>query len=250
MSLQQPLWMAAGAQLLTVDAADFDGASRLYRATDFTGNADSATGIFSCWVRFDGNPFLMEVIADRNASALQEFIIYTNANRITLFASDGGSNSMNVSGTVTSLTTGAWYHWLLSWNTASGAQVYLNDVSEAPSVSITAPFNIDYAKTTEWAVGAAPNGGASVNGGIAEVYFAPGQYLDFSIISNRRKFISAGGRPVYMGSDGAWPTGTAPLVYLHLADGETASNFATNNGTGGNFSVVGTLTTYGSSPSG
>jgi hypothetical protein len=84
---------------------------------------------------------------------------------------------------------------------------------------------------------------------MAELYFAPGQYLDFSTESNRRKFITAIGTPMDLGSDGSAPTGTAPLVYQRLAAGETVANFATNRGTSDDFSIIGTLVTGSSSPS-
>jgi hypothetical protein len=48
---------------------------------------------------------------------------------------------------------------------------------------------------------------------VADVYFAPGQFLDLSIPGNVAKFISAG-KPVDLGSDGSTPTGIAPLVFL------------------------------------
>jgi hypothetical protein len=38
-------------------------------------------------------------------------------------------------------------------------------------------------------------------------------------------------------------------MYLHLDDGETVNNFALNAGTGGDFTVNGTLATAATSPS-
>ena len=35
---------------------------------------------------------------------------------------------------------------------------------------------------------------------LAEVWIAPGQYIDLSIESNRRKFITAGSKPVELGA--------------------------------------------------
>ena len=88
-----------------------------------------------------------------------------------------------------------------------------------------------------------------LKGFFAEVSFAFGQSLDFSIVSNRRKFLSAGGKPVFLGADGSLPTGTAPIIYQHLDDGEAVANFATNRGTGGDFTITGTLDTGSTSPS-
>jgi hypothetical protein len=55
---------------------------------------------------------------------------------------------------------------------------------------------------------------------------------------------------VDVGADGSAPSGVAPAVYLHLADGETpADNFATNAGSGGGMTVNGALAVAASSPS-
>jgi hypothetical protein len=88
-----------------------------------------------------------------------------------------------------------------------------------------------------------------MDGGMAELFFAPGQFLDFSVQSNRRKFRSSGGKPISLGADGSTPTGTKPLIYLHLDDAETANNFATNRAGNGNLTVTGALTTRATSPS-
>ena len=71
-------------------------------------------------------------------------------------------------------------------------------------------------------------------------------FIDFSNATNRQKFYSSGGDAVDLGSDGSTPTGSAPLVYLHLDSGETGNNFASNAGTGGDLSVTaGALTNAG-----
>ena len=56
---------------------------------------------------------------------------------------------------------------------------------------------------------------------------------------NRRKFISAAGRPVNLGANGSGPTGNQPIIYCPTGDG-------TNNlGYGGNFSANGSPTSIG-----
>jgi hypothetical protein len=65
------------------------------------------------------------------------------------------------------------------------------------------------------------------------------EFLDISVEANRRKFINAAGDPVDLGSDGSTPTSTAPIVYQN----GDFTNFETNQGTGGNFTVTGALTT-------
>jgi hypothetical protein len=89
---------------------------------------------------------------------------------------------------------------------------------------------------------------ASVIGDMADVWIAPGvSLLDGSgdiPTSTLRKFISADGKPVYLGANGQLPTGSPPAVFL---SGDSTS-FATNQGTGGAFTLTGTLTDASTSP--
>jgi len=66
-----------------------------------------------------------------------------------------------------------------------------------------------------------------------------------SIEANRRKFIDAIGKPVFLGSDGSLPTGVAPAMFF---SGDSTA-FATNRGTGGPFTLTGSLTNASTSPS-
>jgi hypothetical protein len=68
-------------------------------------------------------------------------------------------------------------------------------------------------------------------------------YIDLSVESNRRLFITAGGKPVNPDLPRAI-LGT-PLIDLR----GPASAFGTNNGSGGDFTVTGTLTDASTSPS-
>jgi len=80
---------------------------------------------------------------------------------------------------------------------------------------------------------------------MADLWIAPGQYLDLSVEANRRKFISATGKPVNLGAAGATPTGTAPAMFFHVAHAGTPSDFGTNLGTGGAFTLGGGVTQTG-----
>jgi hypothetical protein len=130
---------------------------------------------------------------------------------------------------------------------ATANHLYINDVDDENVLTFT-DDTLDYTGG-DWSVGARPSGNLKFDGCLSEFYFAPGQYLDFSLVANRRKFISPTGKPVQLGLTGSLPTGTAPLMYHHLDDGEAVANFATNRGTGGNFTITGTLDTAASSPS-
>jgi len=233
-----------------VNAVDFDGTNDyLTRGAGLTGAADSSTGILSVWLRLDGgNGANMEVWCD---DALFIEFIRDSTDRFKAILYNAAGNSRLEFRTVTQYTANAaWRHFLLSWNTAFSASnklshLYVNDVSDKSVVSdIAASFNIDYTRGN-WGFGAVPSASQKFNGCMAEFYFAMGQYLDFSVEANRRKFISATGKPVSLGADGSLPTGSAPTVYLN----NPAASFGTNKGTGGNFTITGTLDTASTSPS-
>lgn len=142
-----------------------------------------------------------------------------------------------------------WNCFMLSIDLSSTARrhIYMNDVDERVQSTYTND-NIDFPGMNDWSVGMEPDLGSKMNARLAELWFAPGFYIDFSVEANRRLFRSESGKPVNLGSDGSAP-GVQPAIYLHLDDGEAPANFALNRGYGGDFNITGTLTTAASSPS-
>ena len=245
--------------LLKVDSADFDATNDyMTRGAGLTGAGDSKTGIASWWWNGGISNLLTGAFLKTDSlagltSRSQLFGPAIAAPRIQ-FRNAGGSVVLDIHH-IGLLTAAGWWHCLSSWDLNAGVaslrvSSVANGVFETQNLASTALVNdtIDYT-LSNWRVGAELDGSNLYGGDLAELYFAPGQYLDFSLVVHRRKFISAGGKPVYLGATGQLPTGTAPLVYLHLDDGETVANFATNRGTGGNFTITGTLGTGSTSPS-
>lgn len=235
-----------------VDAADFDGTNDyMLRGAGLTGAADSDTGILSAWFRIDGG----DGATVRILTNADNTVIISKANTDVFRISVSGTNvSLTFETVATYLAGAAWRHVLASWSTNFGAgsklsHLYINDVSDKTVTADTGTGgNVDYT-STDWGICASTGGATPFNGCVAEFYFAPGQFLDFSTEANRRKFISATGKPVDLDVDGSTPTGVAPLVYQRVADGAAVATFATNLGTGGNFSITGTLDTASTSPS-
>lgn len=238
--------------LLIVDAADFDVTNDyMTRGAGLTGAADSKSGILSVWVRIDGGDGGSRQIITGDVGGSKRFEVSLNSsNQFHLIALDSADGDVISIRSASAYSSGAtWRHLLLSWDQATTtSHLYVADVEDRDTPLADVDATIDYT-LSDWSVGATVAGATKFNGPIAELYFAPGQYLDFSNVYNRRKFISAGGKPVYLGATGAVPTGTAPIAYFHLDDAEAVANFATNRGTGGNFTITGTLETASTSPS-
>lgn len=237
---------------LMVESADFDGTND-YMTTGaaLSGAVNSKTGIFSAWIRIDGGDLsLMYFLIGLAGSNFVQ--VRRNAdNTLLIWATNAsGTTVVQLNTTGTYATSSTWKHILASWDTStSTGQIYVSDVSDLSVTQVWSNDVCDYA-VTNWGTGARPDTGANkLNGCLAELYFAPGQYLDFSVTNNRRKFITSSLKPVYLGKDGAGPTGTAPAIYLHLDPSEALADFATNRGTGGNFTITGSLTAGSTSPS-
>lgn len=246
---------SAAADVATVDAAYFDGADNLTRA-GLTGAADSKSGILSFWVYSESSHLASPVCGAQDTEQFQTRIFFDNGTtkyRCRVVNTTNLDYVAQMNGD-SAIGTSAWHHVLFSWDgAAAAAHLYLDDVNDLAGTSTTTDVNGDYTLAA-WAIGCRLTPAFSppdqfLTGGLAEVYVALGQYLDFSVEENRRKFRSATGKPVQLGATGSIPTGTAPTIYLHLDEGETANNFAINRGTGGNFTVTGALGTYPTSPS-
>lgn len=237
--------------LILTEGAEFDGSSDyMTRGATLTGAADNSKGIISFWFRHDISE---NGIIFRSQAGL--YITTTNISnqmRLELPVTVGGDIKMETTNAQTPATP--WHHYLVSWDFAFSngnklRDIYLDDVvNEASYTDGKASTDIDHTGTN-WAIGADWGGSEKFDGGLAELYFEIGTYLDLSIETNRRKFISSTGKPINLGADGSTPTGTAPIVYCRVADGAAASTFATNLGSGGNFSIIGGLELSPSSPS-
>lgn len=240
------------AAAVTVDAADFAGGSNyLLRSSAFSGQASSKACMGSLWLHFDSIQTSIFVAIDGTEFVFQ--IVYS-APDLHFIANDGAGNTICWIAGDTDVVTGAWLHYLFSMNHDGSAHhhVYINDTASMNVHTSHTGSSIGFAGMDDIRVAddsVNPDAISNFEGGMAEFYFAPGQYLDFSVEANRRKFITADGKPANLGADGSAPTGTVPLIYLRLADGETANNFATNRSGAGNMTVTGSLTTFANSPS-
>ena len=232
-------------------ATDFDGTNDyMTRGADLTGMADGRKGTLSFWVRFDGGDAALQNILFNTTGAAGFGIRKHTTNVMRTFLRNAAGTSVFDFDTTNTYTAGAtWRHFLYSWDTdfSAGnkiAHCYVTDAVETlVKTDASAAFDIDYTMTG-WAVGANSAGSAKLNGCLSELWFNP-TYLDITVEANRRKFISATGKPVSLGADGSTPTGLRPILYLKNA----SATFQNNLGSGGNFTVTGALDACSSSPS-
>ncbi len=137
-----------------------------------------------------------------------------------------------------------WHNVLWSWDAAAGLMTLaIDDVVNSVQ---TFPLNTNTGGApTAWYIGASSTGSNKLNASLSEFYLTTDVYYDFSIVANRRKFISATKRPVFLGADSSIPTGSKPEIYFK----GSGTGFNVNSGLGGNFTTTGTLTTPTTTPS-
>jgi hypothetical protein len=240
--------MAAGntnvPPVFTVYASNFGGSNYIKTPNSYAGGSGT-TGIISMWVNFSVLSAAQYIIFLPTAGGNFLRVRYSNNGPgIDITLNDGSGNS-NDWLYANSLTTGVWYNLLFSWNSTGspGSQImnfYLNNVQQTTTPSgsggtISLPYNNPYAIAGT---------SSDFTGCVSEVYFAPNQFLDFTVSGNRAKFYNSGA-PVYLGSDGSAPTGTQPAIYWK---GNSAD--LTNLGSmGSSFTQVGgSITACGSIP--
>lgn len=236
-----------------VDSADFDGTNDYaQRGAELSGSTDSKLFTLSFWHRIDGGDASARRIFTNGVSAIgSAFSVSLNTSNQFAIAGANAASAVILNINSSAYVAGpTWRHVLISCDMANAASrhIYINDSSDLATVTTYTNDTIDNTRT-QWTIGAHGDASQKMNGCLAELWFTQGVYTDFSIVDNRRKFISSSLRPVYLGNSGELPTGTSPICFHHLADAETVANFALNRGTGGNFTITGTLDTGSTSPS-
>lgn len=246
--------LGGSAVTFSVDAAYFDGTNDYARrVAGLTGAADSKLATWVGWMKssstggariFCGSSVL--------AAAADRFDMQRRAASSVLKCeamNSGGTVILNVESSSV-INSGAWICVMLSVDLSDTAKrhLYFGDANEL-TVNTFTNDTMDFT-LADWSVGAQPSGSGKLAGDLAQIMFWPGTYLDLSVQANRRLFYSGDGKPV--DPTNAIATLGAPIIYMHLDDGETANNFVANNdggATGGTFTVTGALTTSSTSPS-
>ena len=240
-----------GESIFPVNAVNFDGTNDyLTRDAGFTGAVDGKVGIISVWLKLNDDTGLRVVFRNDATTGIGGLRIELDGDGIVNIQGQpaAGGNTIVMVSTVGIKAADDWVHLLASYDqVAAAGKLYLNDVDRT-SLTTSNDLLIDYT-APDWGVGhqwSAGNPGASIyDGDMSDLYVNFAAFLDLTVTANRRLFISAGGKPVDLGSDGSTPTGTAPIVFLS----GTTSTWHTNDGGGGGFTEVGALTDASTSPS-
>ncbi len=224
--------------------ADFNGTTGyLARTSALNGVASGKTFSFSFFVTFD--VLDRYIFAIRNGTTKCLLIYITGGTDLAIEAMDATGNTVIANtGTVAGFAAGVQYHVCGAFDTASSTlrRLYINNVA-ASNGWTTSPAGQDIRFGGDRpTVGAQWAGSYSdfLDGKLSELYFTT-DYIDFSQEANRLKFRDAFGNPVALLPQieaGEIPN---PAIYMRF----DPANFGKNLGTGGDFTVNGTITDGG-----
>lgn len=251
---------ASGAGAFSAPAVKYDGVGNYIYRSALTGSSSFSTGILSFWINLANVPAgASQVMQVYNPTALSgvacDLVASGGGFYIRSLAFNNSSSSSIVFGSPsTTYSYGSWYNFLMSWDMSYAspgmlANYYVNDSAVTDKGQSGPASSIDYTGGAVYINGngiTVPPSSNLFQGCLSELYFAPGQYLDFTVTDNRRKFINSSGKPSFLGYSGLAPTGIQPKIYIHRAYNDS---YGTNDGDGGNFNVVGSYSACASSPS-
>lgn len=222
--------------MTTAPAVTFDGVNDyLTLASDFNSNGDSKLMAFSFWFQRGDTGRDQYVYSSKSANI---FIEFPGSNDRCVIKAENAAGSTIMQIRTSAITdTASLHHIMGAVDTADAGKrhLYVDGVSDLGVITYTND-TMDFTQTNH-NIGALDGGTALIDMVMSEFWMAFGQYIDLSVESNRRKFITSDLKAVNLGADGSTPTGVAPTVYL----GNPAASWETNLGTGGGFTENGAL---------
>jgi hypothetical protein len=226
----------------TANTAVFDGSADFMRLTSSgpTGLADSKVFTLSCWVNFAGGDGVTQAIWDIGTPVTSTRLAVSKNTGNTLDIV--GKNSANtgilfLTTTKTLKATNGWTHLYICVDMANPAhrKCYFNGVADTLTVTTYTDDTLDLVGANYTYTAGADDSGAGglrMNAALAEVWFND-SYLD-----SPGHFAYAG-HPISLGTAGEIPLETSPVFYLK----GNGNGFNVNSGTGGNFTITGSLGT-------
>jgi hypothetical protein len=217
------------------DYVTFDGSTYLEKASDLTGIIDGKLGTYVTRIRKTTNSQRELLFNKITLTDNCIYIYYMPTGEFIITSSDTlGGAVLEAESDVAFTSLTEWLNVCLSWDAASAPQLYVNDTLISMTLTTWVDQAIDYTGTS-WNV---YGEGRPFYGDSNFTWFDSTDNMDFSVEANRRLFFDANGCPVDLGTTGEIPTGYSPILFV---SGDSAE-FITNKGTGGGFTLTGTLT--------
>jgi len=220
--------------------ATHDGNDSAARGADLTGLVDGKEGTISGWIRVNAANGVNSAVFDTSSGRLRFFRTTANVVRI-LATNSAGTTLLSMLTTTTVTASSVWRHVYAYWklDEANHRGLYLDGALDLSGTITFTDGTIDYTAGNSW-IGSLSGGSTSRwSGGLAELWFHPVS-LGAAGLSY---FRTATGKARNLGLTGELPLGFAPILYNTLRPGQAAADFVTNRGTGGGYTLTGTLET-------
>ena len=232
-------------------ALKFDGDNDWLSGANLTGEADSKQLLVSVWYRRDSKDTAYIWSSNNEQahfginSSNQFHYEFENSLSTNIAAANIPTTTFNFS------PRSNHYHILFAIDLATGAQVLFIDdqqITFTPLVNTNENMRLGVINNTvcDYYLESGAGRGSCA---LQHFWAGPGEFLDITNATNRRKFteFDVNGQlvPVGLGVDGSTPTGSSPAIYLPFTDLATAGE---NKGTGGDFTVNGTLKLASTTP--
>lgn len=232
---------AAGGASYTPNCVYFDGADYLAK-TSFSAPAGSGLFTISFWFRAGADGTGMRLFEAHDGTNYIIRITRNNTdNKIRIIARTGTLTTLlDVTTSSTFTVAGGWKHVVLSVDLSNTSKrfIYVNGVADTPTWSTYSSGNIKHSATNR-NVMAAFGGGSPTTGDAAD-FMTWAAYVDLSVAANLQKFYNGG------------PVKTSKAVTLmgtpDIRLANPVASWHTNLGSGGGFTLTGTLDASSSTP--
>lgn len=223
------------------NTADFDGTNDHIQLTSSgpTGFADGKVISFFCWVNPSAGDGATRRIVDFRTSgnSVRFQVNLSSVNRIQVAAANSAGtlilNIVATSNTITAASGWVAVYGCFDLTDTAKRKIYFGTTSQTLNVIAWADDTMDLVSASAvYTVGANSAGTEDFTGAISDLW------IDDAYIDNPAAFLN-GTNPRSLGADGSLPTGSQPAFYFP-GNGDA---FATNAGTGGGFTLTGTLGT-------
>ena len=251
-------WVGTGLPQYAAPAVNCDGSTTyLTLGSNLAGIADSKAATGNFWFRRDGGTGAIRDIYDIYSNATMRVEVYFDASNLIHLAGFDSTptKDLDINGGTAYTVDGLWHHVAFTFDlnqtctnatsNSPGCQIYVDGVAQTitNTTFTNAALDFSVATTPKNSICGTPAGANKYNGDLADLWIDFGTYTDLRTASNLAQFYNtATNGPVYLGADGSTPNGISPEVFL---SDTTTATWPTNKGTGGGFTLNGTLANVG-----
>jgi hypothetical protein len=233
---------AAGGGAFSADAVVFDGTNDyMLRGGGLTGQSDTDELTIAAVFKMNGGDGAEQTFL---AGSLNNYFVRRASNKLYIVIPNTSFSGeiLQVNSSNDYIDDSTWHTAIFSVKSSTSAYHFYvdgsSDVGATGGSGLGSDIGIN--SSTDWAVGARTGGGQKLNADAAYVAMWPA-YFDLTNAATLAQFYT-GGKPT------DWSAVGSPIILQGVPAGGVATDFATNQGTGGDFSITGTLTLASTTP--